>query len=534
MPIVGPITGRITGPIVAGIIGAAAGGGPGPTPYQPDIGTAGTAGFGVGIAPPEAVAAGYTPAAGYSDPLSSGYGNYLYGDGSVMCWIPAFYYRIGSASSPHYATYGANAVDIARWADFPSVAAANAAGYALHRAFYDGGEVQPGFFVDKYMCSNNGGTASSIALGPPLSTHSTHNPISALDGSPANNSAGTIDAVKTRGAQFFPTMRYHHAALALLATAHGQAATSDAACAWYDAAGTTNFPKGNNVNNGWRDVNDADVTFTHDGFGGGSSALTGSGTPFAKTTHNGQDCGITDLNGNMYDTSMGLTSVMAQTNITAVTLGNPVQVTAAGHGASTGDIVRIDGIAGTTELNANLYRVTALDADTIALDGIDGTGMTAYESGGTLYAGKFYALKTSFKAMDMTSGNSSATDGWGAVGVANHSDEIPFPARVDQGQNGLARRFGNGAEQVLSPDVSGLGWLHTGFGLPGGSATATSAGGSALFGQDYWYQSVINQLCPLAGMYWSDGASAGVWAVSLSLSRTSTLSRVGCRAASYL
>lgn len=33
--------------------------------------------------------------------------------------------------------------------------------------------------------------------------------------------------------------------------------------------------------------------------------MTGSGVPFAKTTHNGQACGVADLNGNMWEVASG-------------------------------------------------------------------------------------------------------------------------------------------------------------------------------------------------------------------------------------
>lgn len=274
-------------------------------PEANNIGKQGRLGFGVALAP--VLPSGYTALPGYDSPLQANYGNYQYADGSIQVWIPAFFYRIGHPDSPRYATYGANAIDILPVSAFATVAAANAAGYALHRVDYDDSAIKPGFFFDKYMCSNNGGIASSIKLGAPLSTASTHNPISGLTGAPPNNYAGTIAAAKTRGSQFFPASRFMYSALALLQLAHAQAATGTDACAWYDATGVTNYPKGNN-NNALADVNDTSVTFTSDGYASGNSALTGSASNFAKTTHNGQLCGITDLNGNMWETSLGITS----------------------------------------------------------------------------------------------------------------------------------------------------------------------------------------------------------------------------------
>ncbi len=270
-------------------------------PAASSIGEPGLMGFGVGICPNPP--AGFTPLPSAYILGHAQYGNYQYADGSIMVWVPAFFYRYGHADNPTYGDYGVNSVQILPRSAFSTVEAANAAGFALHRAFYDGGE-QPGVFVDKYLCSNNAGTASSIALGNPLSSNGAHNPFSGLTGAPPDNYSGSIPAAKTRGAGFFPTSLFINKALALLSLAHAQAATSTAACAWHDATGVNNFPKGNN-NNALGDVNDGAVSYTSSGYS--NAGKTGSGAPFAKTTHNGQDCGIADLNGNMWEVSPGVT-----------------------------------------------------------------------------------------------------------------------------------------------------------------------------------------------------------------------------------
>jgi len=263
-----------------------------------DIGLPGTQGFGVGVCatPP----AGMAKMAGTDDPASDNYGNYIYADGSVMVWIPAFYYKYGTGVNG----LAINQVDIKPFSYFTTVAVANALGYALHRAFYDNGLVQAGFFIDKYLPSNNAGTASSLKNGNPLSTNGVHNPISGLTGAPANFYYGTIAAAKTRGATFFVASQFQRAALALLALAHGQAATSTAWCAWYDVAGVMNFPKGCN-NNALGDQNDAAILYVTDGYS--NAAKTGSANLFSRTTHNGQNCGVCDLNGDLWEVSPGLT-----------------------------------------------------------------------------------------------------------------------------------------------------------------------------------------------------------------------------------
>lgn len=271
------------------------------------IGTPGGQGFGVGICL-EALPSGMSGMSGYTDIASDNYGNYQYSDGSVMCWIPAFYYKWGTGLNG----LTLNAIDIQPYAYFADVDSAIAAGYALHRAFYDGGAVKTGVFVDKYQCSNNSGIASSIKNGNPLSSASTHNPFSGLTGAPANAYYGVIAAAKTRGANFFCNSRFIFAALALLSYAHARASTNATYCAWYDAAGITNFPKGNN-NNALGDANDTQVKWQVDNYSpcgktGSAGYGGGTGNVFAKSTHNGQNCGVTDLNGNMWEITPGLTS----------------------------------------------------------------------------------------------------------------------------------------------------------------------------------------------------------------------------------
>jgi hypothetical protein len=74
--------------------------------------------------------------------------------------------------------------------------------------------------------------------------------------------------------------------------------------------------------------------------------------------------------------------------ITGATAAEPVVITAAAHGFSDGDHVKILSVAGMTELNENIYVVASSATNTFALnddDGndIDGTAFTAYTSGGT-------------------------------------------------------------------------------------------------------------------------------------------------------
>lgn len=493
-----------------------------------NIGLAGQRGFGLGICP--SPPASYTALAGTYTIGSDEYGNYRYSDGSIMCWIPAYYARIGHIDNQTYTAYGVNSVDIKPLTAFVDKAAANAAGYFIPRCFIDGGTIKSGFFIDKYMCSNNGGIASSIKNGNPLSSAADHNPFSGLTGAPPNNYAGAWTAAKTRGAAFFVTSRFMYAALALLSLAHGQAAISATNCAWYDASGVTNFPKGCN-NNALKDTNDTVVTYTSDGYS--ACGKTGSGVPFAKTTHNGQNCGVADLNGLMWEISQGVTCIAVGKAITAATQANPVKLTMTAHGMTTGKELMVTGIVGMTQLTDKIYKVTVVDANNVTLDGVDGTAFTAYTSGGTGTYGTFYVAKESAVMANFTSGNTLATDHFGAVGVAANMDAFtPACFRTDYPNNGFVQKLGNGANQVLSAELTGNNAVLRSLGVP--IALGASSAGSNLFGQDYLYQYIRNELCLPSGASWGDGSGAGVWASLWSSARTNSSRYVGFRSASYL
>jgi len=71
---------------------------------------------------------------------------------------------------------------------------------------------------------------------------------------------------------------------------------------------------------------------------------------------------------------------------------SPVLITSPGHNIGTGTGVYLDGIVGTTQLNAGIFYVDQIDNSTLALFGgaalvnpINGTGYTPYTSSGTIY-----------------------------------------------------------------------------------------------------------------------------------------------------
>lgn len=266
------------------------------------IGKAGQQGFGVGVYggdPTDLTAMGLTPMKGCGNPSSENYGNYIHTNGSVMVFIPAFCYRSGNQSAPSYSRDAENALEIR------DASLGEGDGWILHRAFIDGGQQKLGFFIDKYVCSKDstGKKAISVKNADPISLYT------GLSNSlPMPGCEGTgYDAItlgRARGDQYSCVTAFQWSAISMLSLAHGQAATSSQFCGWYDANHTTNFPKGNN-NGSLKDTNDSSITFTAHSQ---SSAYckTGSGKPFNKTTHNGQNCGISDVNGNQCQLCLGL------------------------------------------------------------------------------------------------------------------------------------------------------------------------------------------------------------------------------------
>lgn len=288
------------------------------------IGKAGQQGFGVGVYdgdPTDLTAMGLSPMQGCEDPASENYGNYKHTDGSVMCCVPAFCYRLGSSNAPSYSRDGANALEIRGASEFPQFAHNNAFvdgdadfgnGWILHRAFVDGGKMKNCFFMDKYLCSNNGsGLAASIKnadwllCGFAFTSYYTYT----IGGDGCGYDAITLS--RDRGDHYSLTTVYQWSAMAMLSLAHGQAATSASYCAWYDSAHTTNFPKGA-TNESGTDYNDSSIKYNTHSYGT-RHMKTGSANQPAKVSHNGQLCGIMDVAGMCNQLCIGATNKSSAT-----------------------------------------------------------------------------------------------------------------------------------------------------------------------------------------------------------------------------
>lgn len=216
------------------------------------------------------------------------------------------YIRIGNANAPLYSKYGADTIEVG------DVELGGRDGWAIPRGFYDGGNLHQGFFIDKYLNSKDvvKKQAISVKNGDPIFLSTSYNTSSELP----NCTGQILDAIelsRTRGEHYALVSCYQWAVISLITQAHAQAATSEEACAWYDASGQNNYPKGNN--NRGNDIDDFTLNFTSVGSAYDEYVTkTGSAVPLAKTTHNGQVSGICDVNGNMWQPVLGWQNPLSQ------------------------------------------------------------------------------------------------------------------------------------------------------------------------------------------------------------------------------
>ncbi len=460
------------------------------------IGNPGEDGFGVAAIRDKDLPVGFTKLFGHEDITSPNYGNVLDANGSAMVWIPAFYYLISG-----------NVVFIS---------ATQKTGYVLHRAFSDGA-TRKGIFVDKYGCGNIGGKFISKQGLDPCSTYSGHNPISNLNTSPANNYGGIYKAVQSRGVGFAECSIFIYNALALLAYAHGQASTSTTNCAFIDVA--PKMPKGN-LNNALKDYNDASVTFTSSGYS--NCALTGSGVPFAKTTHNGQSSGVADLTGNMWEIQSGFIYI-AETGASGSS--GSTSLTFATSDLTVGDIIYFGGTPndGST-YNTSAYTITAKSGNTLTLNNALERDIATTDG---VYSSKYFRiLKPTVATTSITNDTTS-----GGAYDKNLYDLVDLTGIVDS--NSGWTYLGNSASQVfaMDADTNSNNYKKTSVGIP--LQTGVSSSGTTQFGNDGIYRYLRNNMACISGGSWGDSSVAGLFAMILNNSRTNSHNAVGGRA-SYL
>jgi hypothetical protein len=493
-----------------------------------DIGVPGKLGFGVGVPVYGSWNSDLELMEGTYIEGHPNYGNFVHtATESVMVYIPPFYVKMNDDDDNW--TNGEPLYLIKKYSEYADEATANADGYYLPDGFFNGGDVC-GIYIDKYLISKKalgtGYVGASIKYGDPISTHADHNPIADLTACSGNyyyelvNAAHARDGVNgeiNTSSVYFCLGNREMQILAILSLAIPKDAYY---CAWANS-GTTHFPKGCN-NNALADTNDTSVVYLSDGYS--NCGKTGSANQFAKTTHNGQECGICDLSGPMYMAAFDFTCDATTKSVTNITLGDPTTITCTGHGLTAGDQFMLTSITGADELEDRMWTVLAVvDPDNFTVD-VDSSGFVAYTSGGTVTYGTFRGLKRSAKPCDITPGTTETTDLFNPACTLTETVELLF--RTDYSNNAFALKLGNTTTPVF--DITEK-RFHFGF----AEADGVSPSGTSQMGNDYWYQYFRNQLVVLLSALWNSGSTAGVGYRNFNYYRTYSSHAVGGRFACH-
>lgn len=325
-----------------------------------DIGSPDSPTFGVGIPSDEEAEAfipGMTKHPDFYDETKPGYGSWIlpskgYNNGSnttsfdgVLKYIPKFYWHPlfkgnGGPSNllsddeiealvPYVGVtkeqmirvrdkYPYSGVVFASASAFANESEANAQGFILPAAFIDGGKEKNGFFIAPTLTTvlTDPADDASIHFGETYnSTKQTNtglwrisqnndNTGIAMPPSSSYSPKGAFALARWYSLALCCETVYTVAALSLISLCVAQYATSTTECAWYDAQGVTNFPKGIN-NNGSTDKDDTSLALaTAMGDNQGSVFPTTQGG-YCKTTHNGRINGITHVNGWLWRPMVG-------------------------------------------------------------------------------------------------------------------------------------------------------------------------------------------------------------------------------------
>ena len=110
--------------------------------------------------------------------------------------------------------------------------------------------------------------------------------------------------------------------------------------------------------------------------------------------------------------------------------------------------------------------------------------------------------------------------------------DVFTPAFRTDYPNWFSQRLGNGANQVFDQAISGNGWLLTGIGSPR-DGNGASGPGTDLFGKDWLYQYIQNDLCLRFSAAWNNNTFAGLGASAGNSARTGSAASIGGRCACY-
>ncbi|EBF5809025.1 hypothetical protein FI575_09405 [Campylobacter coli] len=267
-----------------------------------------------------------SPMLGTFTPGHMNYGNYTDAHGNVMVWIPKLYIKTSNVAAAPY--YGLKV----------EVSATQAAGFWCHRAFINNGKEIPGFFIDKYLASNQGGILGSRRNTVPLTGGAKFNSISIIPGVSAkvalgnkitedsdlnlddlksvkNRPSSFIEVVKNRGPEFQILTVFAYNYLILLSK-----------CIYQNAYNTNNFSNiefaksrtdrfafiqgMNTMQSAQRDIQAVhNLDYKPAGYTDGTNILYRTGSvsdaKLGKISHNGHACGVVDLVGGLFNLAIG-------------------------------------------------------------------------------------------------------------------------------------------------------------------------------------------------------------------------------------
>lgn len=96
--------------------------------------------------------------------------------------------------------------------------------------------------------------------------------------------------------------------------------------------------------------------------------------------------------GSMIELVTGFAADSPSKAISAITNANPAKVTSNSHGLENGDVVRITGVVGMTEVNDEVFVVQNKGINDFELAGVDSTGYGTRTSGGLIDVAEFSNL----------------------------------------------------------------------------------------------------------------------------------------------
>lgn len=156
--------------------------------------------------------------------------------------------------------------------------------------------------------------------------------------------------------------------------------------------------------------------------------------------------------------------------ITAITAANPPVVTSTAHGLSNGTVVVIASVEGMVEVNDRAFVIANVATDSFELKGVDGTGYTAYTSGGTATPQTMTEV-ANCRSVNLVNGS------------AQKIDRTNLRSRVEENSVGLAVAGDSSIQLDLDETDPGQTKLRNLFGVDTAVAVTVAMGNGAIFAQ---------------------------------------------------